>query len=45
MYSENIIVLLDHFTGATQLSRVQAAGEMAEEVLQLVNAVKRVETA
>ena len=35
-----MMVPLDHLTGATQLSHVQAAGEMAEEVLQLVDAAK-----
>ena len=34
------MVPLDHLTGTTQLSRVQAAGEMAEEVSWLVDAVK-----
>ena len=38
VYSENAIVPLDHLTGVTQLSHVQAAGEMAEEVSQLVDA-------
>ena len=40
VYGENVIVPLDHLTGDTQLSRVQAAGEMAEEVSQLINVVK-----
>ena len=34
VYGENVMVPLDHLTGTTQLSRVQAAGEMAEEVSQ-----------
>ena len=37
-YSENVMVPLDYLTGTTQLSRVQDAGEIAEEVLRLVNA-------
>ena len=34
------MVPLDYLTGATQLSYVQAAGEMVEEVSQLVDSVK-----
>ena len=34
------MVPLDYLTGTTQLSSVQAAGEMAEEVSRLVDAVK-----
>ena len=40
VYGENVIVPLDHLTGATQLSCVKAAGEIAEEVLWLVDVVK-----
>ena len=40
VYGKNVMVPLDHLTGATQLLHVQAAGEMAEEVLQLVNPEK-----
>ena len=40
VYDENVMVPLDHLTGAIQFSHVQAAGEMAEEVLWLVDAVK-----
>ena len=40
LYGEKVIVLLDHLTGATQLSRVLAAGEMVEEVSWLVDAVQ-----
>ena len=40
VYSENVMVPLDHLTGATQLSCVQAAGEMAEEVSWLVDVAK-----
>ena len=40
VYSENVIVPLDHLTGDTQLLHVQAAGEMAKEVLWLVNIAK-----
>ena len=40
VYGENIMVPLDHLTGATQLLHVKAAGEMAEEVSWLVYAVK-----
>ena len=32
VYGENVMVLLDHLIGATQFSRVQAAGQIAEEV-------------
>ena len=32
VYSENVIVLLNYLTGASQLSHLQATGEMAEEV-------------
>ena len=39
VYGEKVLGLLDHLTGATKYSRVQAAGEMAEEVSQLVNVV------
>ena len=34
------MVPLDHLTGAIQLSYVQTAGDMAKEVLQLVDVVK-----
>ena len=34
------MVLLDHLTGTTQLSLVQAVGEMAEEVSPLVDTAK-----
>ena len=40
VYSESVMVPLDHLTGATQFSRMQAAGEMAEEVSWLVDAAK-----
>ena len=40
VYGENDIVPLDHLTGATQLLHVQAAVEMAGEILQLVDGVK-----
>ena len=40
VYGENVLILLDHLTGATQLSRVQAAGDLAGEVSWLVDAVK-----
>ena len=40
VYAENVTVPLDHLTGATQLSHVQVAGEMAEEVSRLVDAAK-----
>ena len=40
LYGENVMVPLDHLTGATQLSRVHAAGEMAEEVSRLVDMAK-----
>ena len=40
VYGENVMVSLDHLTGTTQLSHVQAAGEMAEKVLQLVDIAK-----
>ena len=40
VYGENVIILLDNLTGATQLSYVLAAREVAEEVSQLVDAVK-----
>ena len=40
VHGENVVVLLDYLTGATQFSCVQAAGEMAEEVSQLVDTVK-----
>ena len=40
VYGENVIVPLDYLTGPTQLSYVQAAGEMAGEVLQLVDMAK-----
>ena len=40
VYIENVIVPLDHLTGATQLSHIQTAGEMAEEVSWLVDVVK-----
>ena len=33
VYGESMMVPLDYPTGATQLSHVQAANEMAEEVL------------
>ena len=46
VYVENVIVPLDHLTGATQLSHMMAFGEMAEEGSWLVNAVKtKLETA
>ena len=34
------MVPLDHPTGTTQLSHVQAAGEIAEEMSRLVDVVK-----
>ena len=34
------MIPLDHLTGVTQLSHMQAAGEMAEKVSQLVDMVK-----
>ena len=40
VYDENVIVLLDHKTFATQLSCMQAAGEMAVEVSRQVDAGK-----
>ena len=40
LYSENVMVSLDCLTGTTQFSRMQAAGEMAVEVSQLVNTAK-----
>ena len=40
MYDENVIIPLDYLTGATQLSRMQAAGQMVEEVSQLVDTAK-----
>ena len=40
VYGENVIVPLDHLTGATQFSRVQAAEEMIDEVSWLVNVAK-----
>ena len=40
VYSENVMVLLDHLTVATQLSCKQTSGEIAEEVLHLVDVVK-----
>ena len=40
VYGENVMVPLDHLTGTTQFSHVQAAKEMAEEVLWLVDMVK-----
>ena len=40
VYGENVMVPLDHLTGSTQFSRVQAAEEIAEGVLQLVDVVK-----
>ena len=46
VYGENVMVPLDHLTGATQLSCVQAAGQMAEEVSRFVDAAKaEIETA
>ena len=46
VYGESVIVTLDNLTGATQLSRVQTAREMTEEVSQLVDtANKELETA
>ena len=40
VYGENVIVRLDHLAGATQLSHMQAAGEITEEVSQLVDVAK-----
>ena len=40
VYGENITVPLDHLTGSTQLSHVQASEEMAEKVSRLVDAAK-----
>ena len=40
VYGENVMVPLEHLTGITLLSHVQAAGEIAEEVLWLVNMAK-----
>ena len=40
VFGENVMVLLDHLTSTTQFSHVQAAGEIAEEVSQLVDIVK-----
>ena len=40
VYGENVIAPLDHLTVATQLSCVQTAGEMAEEVSWLVDMIK-----
>ena len=40
VYGDNVIVPLDYLTGTTQLSRVKSAGEMAEEVSQLVDVAK-----
>ena len=40
VYGENIMVLLDHLSSTTQRSHVQAAGEMGEEMSQLVYIVK-----
>ena len=40
VYGENVMVPLDHLTGATQILSVQAARLMVEEVSQLVDAVK-----
>ena len=46
VYSENVIVILDHLIGTTDLLCVQAAGEMVEEVSWLVDAAKtKLETA
>ena len=40
VYGENVMVLLDHLNGTTQLSHVQAAEEMTKEVSRLVDVVK-----
>ena len=40
VYGENVMVPLDHITGATQLSHMQAAGKMSEEVSRLVDVAK-----
>ena len=40
VYGGNVNVPLDPLTGATQLSCVQAAGKMDEEVLWLVDVAK-----
>ena len=40
MYGENIMVPLDYLTDATQLSRVQAAEEIAKKVSWLVDVAK-----
>ena len=40
VYGENVMVTLDYLTGFTQLYRVQAVREMAEEVSWLADAVK-----
>ena len=40
VYGENTIAPLDHLSGATQISCVKPAGELAEKVLWLVDVVK-----
>ena len=40
VYGGNVMVSLDYLTGTTQFSGMQATGEMAEEVSQLVDAAK-----
>ena len=40
VYDENVMVPLDYLTGATQLSYVWAAREIAEELSRLVDLVK-----
>ena len=40
VYDENVIIPLDYLTGATQFLHMQAAGQMAEEVSQLVDMAK-----
>ena len=40
VYDENVIVLLDHKTFATQLSHMEAAGDMAVAVSRQVDASK-----
>ena len=41
VYSENVIIPLDHLTGATQFPNMQTAGEIAEKVSWLVDVVKK----
>ena len=40
VYDKNVTVPLDHLTGTTQFSHMQAARDMAEEVSWLVDAAK-----